>query len=194
MASQTGHVPEGSQPKTQRITQQVLLAGGQLLVAGGAAIMWEYIANVFGSGESRQYPLAPVGSQIVDACMIAILGFLLALLVVRLLPDAASAGRWVWLPPTFLVGLLIGLDILRYGWDWHSISAHYFWAYPAQYIGPIERDILTYPALSAVTYSPDTSRETPLTESTWLVCPHVAEWRAWRRQNEPSGVTQPSAL
>ncbi|MGC4054752.1 MAG: hypothetical protein QM757_38390 [Paludibaculum sp.] len=33
------------------------------------------------------------------------------------------------------------------------ISAHFFWAYPAQKLAPIERDILTYPTLSAIAYS-----------------------------------------
>ncbi|MGO9229190.1 MAG: hypothetical protein ACLQKA_08260 [Bryobacteraceae bacterium] len=115
--------------------------------------MWEYIANALGWGESWQYPLAPAGPQILDACMIAMLGFFLASSVVRLLPGAATAGRWVWLPPAVLLALLIGRDILGNGWDWHLIFAHYFWAYPAQKLGPIERDILTYPTLSAIAYS-----------------------------------------
>ena len=149
MPTQIKHV---RRPHVQRITEQVLLAGGQLLVAGGAAIIWEYVANALGWGESWQYPLAPVAPQILDACVVTILGFLLAWSVVQLLPGAAAAGRWVWLPPTVLLALLIGRD-LGNGWDWHLISAHYFWNYPAQKLGPIERDTLTYPTLSAITYS-----------------------------------------
>jgi hypothetical protein len=149
MPTQIKHVPR---PQVQRITEQVLLAGGHLLIAGGAAIMWEYVANALGWGESRQYPLAPAAPQILDACMVTTLGFLLACSVVRLLPGAASAGRWVWLPPTVLLALLIGQDLWN-GWDWHLISAHYFWNYPAQKLGPIGRDILTYPTLSAIAYS-----------------------------------------
>jgi len=59
----------------------------------------------------------------------------------------------VWLPPTLFLALLIGLDFFANRWDWHVISAHYFWAYPAQKVGPIERDILTYPTLSTIAYS-----------------------------------------
>lgn len=139
--------------QVQRITEQALLAAGQLLVAGGLAIVWQYFANALGWGESWQYPLAPAGPQILDACVIAALGFFSAGLVVRLFPSASVAGRWVWLPPAALLAPLIGRNILLYGLDWHSISAQYFWAYPAQYLGPIGRDILTYPALSASAYS-----------------------------------------
>jgi hypothetical protein len=152
MPTQVMPTPDRSRPQVQRITEQVLLAGGQLLIAGVVAIMWEYIANALGWGESRQYPLAPAAPQILAACMIAMLGFFLAWSVVRLLPGAAPAGRWVWFPPTVLLALLIGLDILG-GWDWHLISAHYFWAYPGQKLSPIERDILTYPTLSTIAYS-----------------------------------------
>jgi len=145
--------PNEARPKVQRITELVLLAGGQLLVAGVAAIMEEIIANAVGWGESRHYPLAPAGPQILDACMIAVLRCFVAWLAMRLLPDAAAAGRWVWLPPVALLALLIGWDVLGDGWDWHLISAHFFWHYPGQKVGPIERDILTYPTLSAIAYS-----------------------------------------
>ena len=146
-------VPNRSHFQVQRITEQVLLAAGQLLVAGVVAIMWEYIANALGWTESRRFPLAPAGPQILNACIIAVLGFFSAWLVVRLLPSAAGAGRWVWLPPAALLALLIGSDVFGHRMDWHLISAHYFWAYPAQKLGPIERDIFTYPTLSAIAYS-----------------------------------------
>jgi hypothetical protein len=131
----------------------VLLAGGQLLVAGVVAIMWEFIENALGLGESWRYPLAPAGPQILDAGVIAALGFFSARLVIRLLPAAVAVGRWVWLPPAALLALLIGWDVIGSGSDWHSISAHYLWLYPAQYFGPIQRDIITYPTLSAIAYS-----------------------------------------
>ncbi|MGJ5818724.1 hypothetical protein [Paludibaculum fermentans] len=153
MPTQIKRDPAQSRPRAQQITERLLLAAGQLLVAGVAAILWQFIANALGWGESWQYPLAPATPQIIDATMISILGFCLAWWVVGLLPGAAAAGRWVWLPPAVLLVLLIGRDILRSGWDWHLISSHYFWAYPAQKVSPIERDILTYPVLSAIAYS-----------------------------------------
>jgi hypothetical protein len=153
MPSEIMPAPVRPRPQAQRITEQVLLAGGQLFAAGVLAITWEFVANALGWGESRHYPLAPAGPQILDACGIATLGFVSAWLVVRLFPGAAAAGRWVWLPPVALLVLLVGWDILADGWDWHLVSAHYFWAYPAQKLGPIERDIFTYPTLSAIAYS-----------------------------------------
>jgi hypothetical protein len=145
--------PNTPRPQVQRITEQVLLAGGQLLLAGGVAILYEYIANAMGLGESGQSPLAPAGPQILDASIIAMLGFLFAWLVVRLLPSAANTGRWVWLPPAALLALLVGWDVLQYGRDWHLISAFYFWHYAGQKFGPIGRDFITYPTLSATAYA-----------------------------------------
>lgn len=153
MPTQITNVPDQARPRAQRFTELVLLGGGQLLLAGAAAILWECLANALGWGESRQYPLAPAAPQILDACMIAILGFVLAWWIVGLLPAAATAGRWVWLPPTALLALLIVWNLLGDGWEWHLISAHFFWAYPGQKLAPIERDILTYPTLSAIAYS-----------------------------------------
>jgi type VI protein secretion system component VasK len=83
---------------------------------------------------------------------LASLGFFSAWLVVKIFPAAARSGRWVWLPLAAILALLIWWDVLG-GWDWHLISNHYFWEYPAQKLGPIQRDILTYPALSAIAYS-----------------------------------------
>jgi hypothetical protein len=145
--------PDRSRAQAQRIAEQVLLGGGQLLIAGVVAILWEFIAITLKWDESRQFPLAPAGPQIRTACTIAVLGFVSAWSVVWLFPGAARAGRWVWLPPVALLTLLIGVDIFRNGMDWQLISARYFWAYPAQMLAPILRDIFTYPALSAAAYS-----------------------------------------
>lgn len=145
--------PDQSRFPAERITEQMLLGGGQLLLAAAVAIVWEYIATVCGWTEDRQYPLAPAGPQILNAIIIAVLGFFSAWSIVGLLRRAAGAGRWVWLPPTALLFLLIGRDILGNGMDWQLISAHYFWDYPTQKNVPLERDILTYPTLSAIAYS-----------------------------------------
>jgi hypothetical protein len=150
MPTQITPAPDGSRFQVQRITEQVLLAGGQLLVAGVVAIIWETVASAFGWG---QFPRAPVGPQILNACMIATLGFFSAWLVIRLLPRAAGAGLWVWLPPTALLVLLIARDVFEYHMGWHWVSAWYFWNYPYEKVGPIGRDMFTYPTLSAITYS-----------------------------------------
>lgn len=150
---QIEHATEESRPKAQRNTEQVLLGGGQLLVAGSAAILWQFCANALGWNGERYYPDIPAGIQIFNACVIAALGFLSAWLVIKLCPSAARSGRWVWLPLAAILALLIGWDVLVDGWDWHLISDHYLWEYPAQKLGPIQRDILTYPALSAIAYS-----------------------------------------
>ena len=142
-----------SHSKVERIAEQVLLAGGQLLVAGILAIMWQYIARTLGWDESAQFPLAPAVPQIRSVCVIAMLGFFSALSIFWLHPGSAAAGRWVWLPPAALLALLIAREIFGYGWDWHMVSARYFWTYPYQKIAPIERDIFTYPTLSALAYS-----------------------------------------
>jgi hypothetical protein len=117
------------------------------------AILYEYIANAMGWGESGQFPLAPAGLQTLDASIMAMLGFFLAWLVARLLPSAADTGRWVWLPPVVLLALLVGWDVLRYGMNWHFISAFYFWHYAGQKFGPIGRDFITYPTLAATAYA-----------------------------------------
>ena len=86
MPTQTRPAPDRSRFQVQTITKQALLAGGQLLVAGVVAIVWETIANALGWTEYRQFPLAPAGPQILNACLIAALGFCSALLVARLPP------------------------------------------------------------------------------------------------------------
>ncbi len=124
-----------------------------MFVAGVLAIGWEAIAHALGWTEYRQYPLAPAGPQILNACIIAVLGFFSAWLVVRLFPGAASAGLWVWLPPTAFLALIIGWDVFGDHASWHWISARYFWNYPYEKIGAIGRDMFTYPTLSAISYS-----------------------------------------
>jgi hypothetical protein len=153
MPTQTRPAPDRSRFQVQTITKQALLAAGQLLVAGVVTIVWQTIANALGWTESRQFPLAPAGPQILNACIIAALGFCSALLVARLLPTSAGAGLWVWLPPTALLVLLIGWDFFGRHLDWRWISAWYFWNYPYQKVGPIGRDLFTYPTLSAIAYS-----------------------------------------
>jgi hypothetical protein len=151
--NQIEHATEEPRPQVQRNTEQVLLGGGQLLVAVSAAILWQFCANAMGWNGERYYPDIPAGIQIFNACVIAALGLLSALLVIKLFPSAARSGRWAWVPLATILALLIGWDVLVDGWDWHLISDHYFWEYPAQKLGPIQRDILTYPALSAIAYS-----------------------------------------
>jgi hypothetical protein len=151
-ASTAEHSTEGSRPQVQRITKQVLLGAGQLLLAGSTAILWQFCAHWLGWAGDRFYPDIPAGIQVFNACMIAALGFFSAWLIFKLYPAVATSGRWIWLPLAALLALLIGWDALD-GWDWRLISDHYFWEYPAQKLAPIERDILTYPALSAVAYS-----------------------------------------
>jgi hypothetical protein len=136
----------------RRIAAQVLLTGGQVFFAGLLAIGWDIVADALGWTEQRQFPLAPAGPQVFNACMVAVLGLVLGWLLVWLLPEAASAGLWVWLPPTALLALLIGLSVLDHV-GWHLISATYFWSYPGRKIGPIGREMFTYPTLSAITYS-----------------------------------------
>jgi hypothetical protein len=103
---------ERSRPQVQRITEQVLLTWGQMLVVGALAIAWEIVANAFGWTEFGRFPLVPAGPQIINACIAAGLGFFSALLIIGLLPGAVGSGRWVWLPPFVLLALLIGRDVL----------------------------------------------------------------------------------
>jgi hypothetical protein len=148
--SKIRHATEGSPLKIQQIVQQVLLGGGQLLLTGCVTIALGFAADSLGLNGN---PAAPAGPQILNACMVAALGYLSGWLVIRLFPGAANSGRWIWLPPASLLAWLIGRDALIDRYDWHVISHIYFWAYPYQKIAPIGRDILTYPALSAVAYS-----------------------------------------
>jgi len=145
--------PYRSRFRFRRFAAQTLLAGGQAFYAGVMAIGWEIIANSLGWTEDKQFPLAPAGPQILNACVIAGLGFLTGWLLARLLPSAARAGLWAWLPPTALLALAIGWNILGDHWSWHSVSAFYFWSYPARKIGPVGRDLFTYPTLSAIASS-----------------------------------------
>jgi hypothetical protein len=151
--SQIEHAIEEPRPLVQRITEQVLLGGGQLLLAGSAAILWQLCAHALGWDGDSHYPDTPAAIQIFNACVIAAVGIFSAWLVIRLFPAAVRSGRWVWLPLATILALLIGWDVLVDGWDRHLISDHYFWEYPAQKLAPIQRDILTYPALSAIAYS-----------------------------------------
>jgi hypothetical protein len=146
------HATEKPRRQVQRVTEQVLLGGGQLLLAGTATIMWQFCAHALGWDGERYYPDIPAVIQSFNAIVIAVLGLFSAWLVIKLCPAAAGSGRWIWLPLAALLVLLIGWDTFD-GWDWRLISNHYFWEYEGQKIEPIQRDILTYPALSAIAYS-----------------------------------------
>ncbi len=146
------HATEGPRPQVQRVTEQLLLGGGQLLLAGSAAIIWQFCTHALGWDGESYYPDIPAIVQTFNAIMIAGLGFFSARLVIKLYPAAAGSGRWIWLPPAALLILFVGWNAFD-GWDWRLISDHYFWEYPGQKLAPIERDILTYPVLSATAYS-----------------------------------------
>jgi hypothetical protein len=117
MPTQTRPAPDRSRFQVQTITKQALLAGGQLLVAGIVAIVWETIAKRLGMDRIPAVSISsggPSDSQCVPHrrswLLFSIVG---SQTTPPLLPVLVF---WVWLPPTALLAPLTGWDFLAATW------------------------------------------------------------------------------
>lgn len=124
----------------------------QLFLAIVAPFLWQLFAGGLGLSEVASPALAGPEFQIANGLWIGAIGLALGATVQHWVRSAYRAGRWIWVP---LVGVLVwGVwsDYLKFGS--HQILADYFYEFhPGSDEGAILRDLLTYPALSAVCYS-----------------------------------------
>jgi hypothetical protein len=95
-----------------------------------------------------------MSTQMVAMLEIAVLGGLSGLTVRRLFPSAKKIGRRIWILPCLVLVAIIVWDLFAFHFNWRVVSNDFFFG-PELNIGEsaLLRDFLTYPAVSAITYS-----------------------------------------
>ena len=147
---QPAHKWEVDQPRyhIRQYLSQVLLAGAisfALEMFEDSVLRWnEVIGSPFGS----------TGLQLFNPVVIFFLGFAAGFIGRSRRRDSSSVGGWIWCLPVALLFMAIVWDLITFHFDWGFIwRGYFFWPHPGGDMGPILRDILTYPAVSCLGYS-----------------------------------------
>lgn len=147
--TQEAGLPRFEQSRSRRALRPWVL---QLLLAAlvpFAVQLFEELA--LGWSELRGSPFGLAGLQLFNFLAIALLAFVIGVLMARSI--APRAATWVWVVPVSLLLLAVISDLSSFR-AWHPVWVDYFyWENPGATEGPILREVLTYPALSALAYS-----------------------------------------
>ncbi|MBZ5610116.1 MAG: hypothetical protein LAP38_17785 [Acidobacteriia bacterium] len=114
-------------------------------------VIWAMItADIPVSLGGLTYPIGKVAAFIWNAVFVWGIGFPLALVVHRLLPRAASAGRWVWVLPTFFFLLTFIGDSVMSSLG-HAFSNLFYTGSNGE--GEWATALITYPTSECALYS-----------------------------------------
>jgi hypothetical protein len=97
-------------------------------------------------------PFGSIGLQLFNPVAIFFLGFAAGFIVRTRRRDSSGVGAWIWCLPVALLLAAIVSDLITFHFDWNLIWTEYFFWSQGD-MGPILRDILTYPAVSCLGYS-----------------------------------------
>lgn len=108
-------------------------------------------SSMLGLNETVVSPIGAIGIQIVNPNVIVALALSAGTVVSTKV--RAKGAAWVWVLPCTVLVMAIIVDLRSFR-SWHLIWVTYFyWDHPGADVGPLLRDLLTYPALSAIAYS-----------------------------------------
>ncbi len=145
---QPAHQWEVDQPR-YHIRQSFL----QFLLAGAIPVALEmFEGSVLRRYEVSGSPFSSIGLQLFNPAVILFLGFAAGFIVRNRRRDSSSVGGWIWCLPVTLLLAAIVWDLITFHFDWNLIWKDYFFWSRGE-MGPIGRDILTYPAVSCLGYS-----------------------------------------
>jgi len=150
IVTRMGRVRWGGAPSPSALLQ----LGSQVLLAILCPFLWMLLRRlVVNWNEITGSPLGSVGFQIVNALAMSIFSLTIGFVVGFLFSKAPTTGRWVWLVPCSILGLVIAHDVLVH-WSWSGIWTNYFfWIHPGRDVAPLGIAVFTYPAASALFYS-----------------------------------------